>query len=135
MLLCLILECFKGQPEPFKNPCAILAISSVQLLSGVWLFVTPWTTASQASLSITNSQSLLKFMSIKLVMSSNHLILCHPLLLLILIHLIQHSFPLYQYTLIDLTSFLLINILSVSIYIQVPPPKNISTMFCCDKWS
>ena len=56
-------------------------ISSVQSLSRVWLFVTPWTTARQASLSITNSWSLLKFVSIVLVMSSNHLILCHPLLL------------------------------------------------------
>ena len=54
--------------------------SSVQLLSRVWLFVTPWTAAGQASLSITNSWSLLKLMSIKSVMPSNHLILCHPLL-------------------------------------------------------
>ena len=56
--------------------------SSVQLLSHVRLFATPWTAARQASLSITNSQSLLKLMSIELVMLSNHLILCHPLLLL-----------------------------------------------------
>ena len=56
--------------------------SSVQLLSCVWLFVTPWTTARQASLSITNSQSPLKPMSIELVIPSNHIILCHPLLLL-----------------------------------------------------
>ena len=56
--------------------------ASVQLLSRVWLFATPWTTACQASLSITNSQSLPKLMSIELVMPSNHLILCHPLLLL-----------------------------------------------------
>ena len=55
--------------------------SSIQSLSRVRLFVTPWT-ASQASLSITNSWNLLKLMSIELVMSSNHLILCHPLLLL-----------------------------------------------------
>ena len=59
-----------------------LFIISVQLLSHFWLFVTPWTAASQASLSITNSQSLLKLMSIELVVSCNHLILCHPLLLL-----------------------------------------------------
>ena len=52
------------------------------MLSCVQLFVTPWTAAHQASLSITNSWSLLKFMSIKCVMPSNHLILCHPLLLL-----------------------------------------------------
>ena len=56
--------------------------SSGQLLSWVWLFATPWTAACQASLSITNSPSLLKLMSIKSVMPSNHLILCHPLLLL-----------------------------------------------------
>ena len=54
-------------------------LSSVQLLSRVRLFATPWTAAPQASLSITNSQSLLKLMSIKLVMPSNHLILCCPL--------------------------------------------------------
>ena len=57
-------------------------ISSVQLLSRVWLFVTPWTAAHQASLSITNSRSQPKFMSIESVMPSNHLILCHPLLIL-----------------------------------------------------
>ena len=56
---------------------------SVQSLSHVWLFVTPWTAAHQASLSITNSWSLLKLMSIESVMPSNHLILCHPLLLLL----------------------------------------------------
>ena len=53
----------------------------VQLLSRVRLFVTPWTAAHQASLSITNSWSLLKLMSIESMMLSNHLILCHPLLL------------------------------------------------------
>ena len=56
--------------------------SSVQVLSHVQLSVTPWTAACQASLSITNSQSLLKLTSIELVMPSSHLILCHPLLLL-----------------------------------------------------
>ena len=55
---------------------------SVQLASHVQLFVTPWIAASQASLSITNSQSLLKLMSIEPVMPSKNLILCHPLLLL-----------------------------------------------------
>ena len=60
---------------------ALHMISSVQSLSRVWLFVTPWTEACQTSLSITNSQSLLKFMSTGLVMPSNRLILCHPLLL------------------------------------------------------
>ena len=57
-------------------------LSSVQSLSHVRLFATPWTAACQASLSITNSQSLLKLMSIESMMPSNHLILCHPLLLL-----------------------------------------------------
>ena len=56
--------------------------SSVQSLSSVQLFVTPWTAAHHASLSITNSQSLLKLMSIESVIPSNHLILCCPLLLL-----------------------------------------------------
>ena len=56
-------------------------IAVVQLLSCVQLFVTPWTAARQASLSITNSQSLLKLMSIESVMPSNHLTLCCPLLL------------------------------------------------------
>ena len=56
--------------------------TSVQLLSRVWLFATPWIAARQASLSITNSRSLLKLMSIESVMPSSHLILCHPLLLL-----------------------------------------------------
>ena len=56
--------------------------SSVQSLSRVWLFATPWTAACQASLSITNSWSLLKLMSIESVMPSNHLILCCPLLFL-----------------------------------------------------
>ena len=55
-------------------------LSSVQSLSCVQLFVTPWTAAHQASLSISNSWSLLKLMSIKSVMPSNHLLLCHPLL-------------------------------------------------------
>ena len=56
--------------------------SSVQSLCRVRLFATPWTAARQASLSITNSHSLLKLMSIESVMPSNHLILCRPLLLL-----------------------------------------------------
>ena len=60
--------------------CSI--ISSVQSLSRVLLFATLWSTARQASLSITNPRSLLKLMSIELVITSSHLILCHPLLLL-----------------------------------------------------
>ena len=59
-----------------------LPFSSVQSLSCVWLFATPWTAACQASLSITNSWSLSKLTSIESVMPSNHLIHCHPLLLL-----------------------------------------------------
>ena len=60
----------------------VICISSVQSLSHVWLFATPWTAACQASLSITNSWNFLKLMSIESVMPSNHLILCHlPLFL------------------------------------------------------
>ena len=59
-----------------------VSLSSVQLLSRVRLFATPWIAACQASLSITNSRSLLKLMSIELVMPSSHFILCCPLLLL-----------------------------------------------------
>ena len=72
--------CWKSRityPSYFKHQ-----FSLVQSLSRVRLFVTPWTAACQASLSITNSRSLLKLMSIKLVMPSNHHILCCPLLLL-----------------------------------------------------
>ena len=58
-------------------PCSF---SSVQSLSQFWLYATPWTAACQASLSITNCQSLLRLMSIDSVMPSNHLILCLPLL-------------------------------------------------------
>ena len=63
-------------------PMAKELFSSVQSLSHVRLFVTPWIAACQASLSITSSRSLLKLMSIESVMPSNHLIPCHPLLLL-----------------------------------------------------
>ena len=59
-----------------------LWFSSVQSLSRVWLFATPWTAAHQASLSITNSRSSLRLTSIESVMPSSHLMLCHPLLLL-----------------------------------------------------
>ena len=62
--------------------CFRFFFSSVHLLCHIQLFATPWTAAHQASLSITNSWSLLKLMSITSVMPSNHLILCHPLLLL-----------------------------------------------------
>ena len=63
------------------NNICFFQFSSVQLLSHVQLFTPPWNAACQASLSITNSRSLLKLMSIELVMPSNHLILCCPLLL------------------------------------------------------
>ena len=65
----------------FCDGAISVQFSSVQSLSRVWFFVTPWTAARQASLSISNSQNLLKVMSIELLMPSNHLILCHPLLL------------------------------------------------------
>ena len=65
----------------FKRIVTVL-FSSVQLLNCVQLFATPWAAACQASMSITNSWSLPKPMSVELVMSSNHIILCHPLLLL-----------------------------------------------------
>ena len=61
--------------------CKVLQFSSVESLSRVRLFATPWIAALQASLSITNSRSLLKLMSVELVMPSNHLIICRPLLL------------------------------------------------------
>ena len=64
------------------SPSLSNSLSSVQLLSHVRLFATPWTAACQASLSITNSQSLLKLISIESVMPSSHLLLCQPLLLL-----------------------------------------------------
>ena len=66
---------------PDQSKCSIIS-QSVQSLSCVQLFATPWTAAHQASLSITNSQSSPKPMSIESVMPSNHLILCHPLLFL-----------------------------------------------------
>ena len=69
------------------NKILLSYLSSVQLLNHVWLFPIPWTAAHQASLTITNSWSLLKLMSIELVMPSNHLILCGPL------RLLPSSFP------------------------------------------
>ena len=85
VLVCLLAS-FAGAIGGFHSLEASIIVlrkfSSVQSLSRVRLFVTPWIAAHQASLSITNSQSLLKYMSIELVMPSNHLILCRPLLLL-----------------------------------------------------
>ena len=68
-----------------KDKCMeqyIVVVVVVQSLSHIRLFVTPWTVAHQGSLSFTNTQSLLKLMFIESVMPSNHLVLCHPLLLL-----------------------------------------------------
>ena len=74
---------YSRNQSPFIHRCYILLnLSSVQSLCHVRLFATPWTAAHQASLCITNSRSQLKLMSITSVMPSNHLILCHPLLLL-----------------------------------------------------
>ena len=73
-----------------------IQFSSVQLLSYVQLFATPWTTAHQASLSITNSRSLPKLLSIELVMSSSHPIPCHPLSLLHQSLTASGSFPMSQ---------------------------------------
>ena len=74
----------------------LLQFSSVQSLSRVWLFATPWIAARQASLSITNSWGLPKPMPIESVMPSNHLILCHPLLLLPSIFPSIRVFPMSQ---------------------------------------
>ena len=79
-----VMDISELENKTHKKAANILTVlfSSVQSLSRVWLFVTPWTTAYQASLSITNSRSLAKLMSTESVMPSNHLILCHPLLFL-----------------------------------------------------
>ena len=77
-----IMICELNRLMNLTEHCLPETISSVQSLSHVQLCATPWTAARQASLSITNSQSLIKVMSVELVMPSNHLILCRPLLLL-----------------------------------------------------
>ena len=71
--------------------------SSIHLLSHIRLFMTPWTAACQASLFITNSQNLLKLMSIVSVMPSNHLIVCHPLLSCLQSFPTSASFPMSQF--------------------------------------
>ena len=90
----LTLQTFSTQPHSFWIAHSLTLIKDlfspthsdpfglIQSLSPVWLFVTPWTAASQASLSITNSRSSLKLTSIESVMPSNHLVLSHPLILL-----------------------------------------------------
>ena len=80
---CLTGRFFTTKPPVKSHEALHIYISSVQSLSHIWLFVTPWITARQASLSITNSQSLIKLMPIKSVMPSSHLILCCPLLLML----------------------------------------------------
>ena len=77
----MLLEAEEHCVKQEKHRPSSVQFISVQSLSRVRLLVTPWTAARQASPSITNSQSLLKLMSIELVMPSNHLIVCHPLLL------------------------------------------------------
>ena len=71
-----------GQGCPSKSLFSVVVVVVFLLFSHDWLFMTPWTAARQASLSFTISQSLLKLMSIESVMPPNHLVLCHPLLLL-----------------------------------------------------
>ena len=77
--------------------CSILHHHSVQSLSHVQLFATPWTAARHSSMSITNSPSLLKLMSIESLIHSNHLILCHPLLLCLHCFPASGSFPRNQF--------------------------------------
>ena len=77
-----IVETFKGILSVKEIFCVSVQFSSVQSLGCVWLFVTPWIAARQASLSITISQSSLRLASIESMMPSSHLILCRPLLLL-----------------------------------------------------
>ena len=91
-------ECgHSGTRRPRSNPNANASLNcSVQLFSCVRLLATPWATVHQASLSITNSQSLPKLMSIESVMPSNHLILCHPCLLLPSIFAASGSFQMSQ---------------------------------------
>ena len=86
----------RKEASAFPSSALWAQFSSVQSLSRVQLFATPWTAAGRASQSITNSRSLLKLMSIESVMPSNHLILCHPLLLSPSIFPASGSFPVSQ---------------------------------------
>ena len=81
---------------PSKN-LVLLQFSSVQSLSHIWLFATPWTAACHTFLSITNSRSLLKLMSIESVMPSNHPILCRPFSSCLHSFLASRSFPMSQF--------------------------------------
>ena len=87
----LLLRYFLTEKNWEKNQCPIVV--DVQLLSHVQLFVTLWTTACKAPLSFTLSQGLLRFMSTESVTLSNHLILCHPLLLCLYSFPASGSFP------------------------------------------
>ena len=112
---------------------------SVKSLSHVQLFATPWTVARQASLSITNSQSLLKHISIQLVMPSNNLILCRPLLLLPSVFPINHSliwpnspysnFPNYPPKIFLLLSCSKITLLVTVLPLKSPLSKSSSSSF------
>ena len=95
LIIFLVVACWQKFVDRYE--CYERLTSSVQSLSCVRLFVTPWTTA-QASLSVTNSWSLPKPMSIKSVMPSSHLILCHPLLFLPSIFPSIGSFPMSQFS-------------------------------------
>ena len=93
-IVMLLYQTKKEMPFAVPDQTEFLSLtSSLQLLSRIWLFASPWTAACQASLSITNSQSLLKLMSIESVMPSNHLILCHPLQEMTLKMSCLQSFP------------------------------------------
>ena len=93
--------CERQQKKQLHIKAWLQSLSSVQSLSHVWLFVTPWTAVRQASLSITNFQSLLKLMSVELVMASNHLLLCRPLLLTSIFPSIR-VFPVSQFFAVSL---------------------------------
>ena len=103
------------------------AFSSIQLLSHVQLFATPWTAACQASLSITNSQNLPKLMFIESVMPSNYLILCHPLLNLGLIGTIialdHNSCPQWSHRMTGHKQRTTGHCFEGSIFISPPPPR------------
>ena len=102
----------------------VFQFSSVQLLSHVQLFATAWTAACQASLTITNSCSLLKLMSIKWVMPSNHLILCHPILLL------PSNFPSIREKVLPMSQFFTSGVQSIGASVSASvPSKNIQAWF------
>ena len=118
------------------NHCIVLIcvqFSSVQSLSCVRLFATPWTAAHRASLSITNSQSPLKLMSIESVMPSNHLILCRPLLLppsiFPSIRVFSNESALHM-NMLSGCILPCVNVSQLSCYLKTLMPKPISTQHC-----